>query len=70
MKKYLVVYEKTKTGFSAYSPDLPGCVATGKTKRDTEKRIYEAIQFHLQGLIEDKQKIPVAKSESEFFVFN
>ncbi|MBK6914770.1 MAG: type II toxin-antitoxin system HicB family antitoxin [Ignavibacteriales bacterium] len=70
MKKYLVVYEKTKTGFSAYSPDLPGCVATGKTKRDTEKRIYEAIQFHLQGLIADKQKIPVAKSESEFLVFN
>lgn len=68
MKKYLVVYEKTKTGFSAYSPDLP-CVATGKTKRDTEKRIYEAIQFHLQGLIEDKQKILVAKSESEFLVF-
>lgn len=70
MKKYLVVYEKTKTGFSAYSPDLPGCIATGKTKRDTEKRIYEAIQFHLQGLIEDKQKIPIAKSESEFLVFN
>ena len=38
MKKYLVVFEKTKTGYSAYVPDLPGCIATGRTKIETEKK--------------------------------
>ena len=70
MRKYLVVYEKTKTGISAYVPDLPGCIATGKNKKDVEKRIYEAIQFHLEGLMEENQKIPQGKSESEVLVFD
>ncbi|MEO5581823.1 MAG: type II toxin-antitoxin system HicB family antitoxin [Saprospiraceae bacterium] len=46
MKKYLVVYEKTKTGYSAYPPDVPGVVATGRTKGLVEKNIYKAILFH------------------------
>lgn len=50
MKKYLVIFEKTKTGFSVYVPDLPGCIATGPTKSEAEKNIFEAIEFHLQGL--------------------
>ncbi len=45
MRKFLVVYEKTKTGYSAYAPDLPGVIATGKTKEIIEKNIFEAIQF-------------------------
>jgi predicted RNase H-like HicB family nuclease len=49
MRKYLVVYEKTKTGYSAYVPDLHGVIATGKTKTVVEKSIFEAIQFHLEG---------------------
>jgi predicted RNase H-like HicB family nuclease len=64
MRKYLVIFEKTKTGYSAYVPDLPGCVATGKTKKDVEKRIYEAIGFHLEGLKELNLKIPVGNAES------
>ena len=69
MRKYLVVYEKTKTGYSAYAPDLPGVIATGKTKAIIEKNIFGAIQFHLQGLKEEKMSIPKAQAESEMFVF-
>ena len=50
MKKYLVVYEKTKSGYSAYAPDLPGVIATGKSKLIVERNIFQAIQFHLEGL--------------------
>ncbi len=69
MRKYLVVYERTKTGFSAYVPDLPGVIATGKTKAIVEKNIFGAIQFHLEGLIEEKLNIPKSQAESEMFVF-
>ncbi len=69
MKKYLVIFEKTKTGYSAYSPDIPGCISTGKSKVETEKNIYEAIQFHLEGLKEEGMKIPKRNSEAEVLVF-
>jgi predicted RNase H-like HicB family nuclease len=48
--KLLVVVEQTATGYSAYSPDLPGCVATGSTQPDVERTMREAIEFHLEGL--------------------
>lgn len=48
--KYLVVIEKTDTGVSAYSPDLPGCVATGTTREEPEKTMKEAMQFHVEGM--------------------
>lgn len=69
MRKYLVVYEKTKTGYSSYVPDLPGVIATGKTKDIIEKNIFDAINFHLQGLKEEKLRIPKASAKSEVFVF-
>lgn len=69
MRKYLVIYEKTKSGYSAYVPDLPGVIATGKSKGIVEKNIFEAIQFHIEGLKEEKLKIPKAKAESEVLVF-
>jgi len=50
MKNFLPIIEKTKTGYSAHVSDLPGCIATGKTKLLVEKNIYSAIQFHLEGL--------------------
>jgi len=56
--KYLTVVEKTKTGFSSYSPDLEGCIATGKTRKEVEKNMKEAIEFHVEGLVLDKEKIP------------
>ena len=50
MKKYLIIVEKTETGYSTYSPDVPGCGSTGETKEEVERNIQEAIQFHLEGL--------------------
>ena len=55
---YIVVYEQTATGWSAYVPDLPGCVAAGETREETESLIREAIAFHLEGLRESKEAIP------------
>ncbi|MBP6680295.1 MAG: type II toxin-antitoxin system HicB family antitoxin, partial [Saprospiraceae bacterium] len=63
MRKYLVIYEKTKTGYSAYVPDLPGVIATGKTKAMVEKNIFSAIQFHIEGLKEENMRIPKAHAE-------
>jgi len=50
MSRYLIILERTKTGFSAYSPDLPGCVATGATREEVEREMQEAIEFHIEGL--------------------
>jgi predicted RNase H-like HicB family nuclease len=60
--KFLVVVEKAETGYSAYSPDLSGCAATGRTRAETERRMREAIQFHVEGLREDGEEIPEATS--------
>ena len=48
--RYLVIVERTETGFSAFSPDLQGCVATGATREETEQNMKEAIRFHLEGM--------------------
>lgn len=63
MYRFLVVIEKANNNYSAYSPDLLGCVATGSTREEAEKSIYEAIEMHVQGLLEDNLPIP-AESES------
>jgi predicted RNase H-like HicB family nuclease len=64
--KYLIVIEKSKTGYSAYSPDLPGCVSTGKTIEETEQSMREAISFHLDGLKEEGYEIPKPTSRSSY----
>ena len=56
--KYAVVIEKTPQNYSAYVPDLPGCVATGKTREEVKQHIQEAITFHLEGMREDGDPIP------------
>lgn len=48
--KYLIILEKTSTGYSAYSPEVPGCIATGETREETKANMAEAIEFHLEGL--------------------
>jgi predicted RNase H-like HicB family nuclease len=58
MKRYGVVIEKTRDGYGAYVPDLPGCVAAGDTYEETERLIREAIAFHLQGLRLNGDAIP------------
>ncbi|MCK4662152.1 MAG: type II toxin-antitoxin system HicB family antitoxin [Bacteroidales bacterium] len=64
MKKYLIILEKTKTGYSVYVPDLPGCIAIGETREIAQDNIYEAIKFHLEGLQEENLLIPENKSEA------
>ena len=56
--KYFVICEKTATGFSAYMPDLPGCVATGATLDETKANMRGAVEFHLDGMREDGTPIP------------
>ena len=63
--QYLVVVEKGSTSFGAHVPDLPGCVAIGETKEEVMSLIREAIEFHLEGLKQDGQPIPVPASTSE-----
>jgi predicted RNase H-like HicB family nuclease len=63
---YVIVIEKTKTGYSAYSPDLPGCVATGRTRPNVEKTMREAVEFHLEGLREEGSKAPPSRSYSTY----
>lgn len=57
MRRFLVVMEKAKCNYSAYSPDLPGCVATGATREEVRRNIHEAIEMHTQGLLGDKSSL-------------
>ena len=66
MNRYLIVIEVTGTGFSAYSPDLPGCVSTGATRKEVEANMKEAIEFHIDGLKEDGHTIPEPTAESAY----
>ncbi len=66
MYRFLVVIEKANNNCSAYSPDLPGCVATGATREEAEKNMYEAIEMHIHGLLEDKLPVPESKSFAEY----
>lgn len=62
MYRFLVVIEKANGNYSAYSPDLPGCVATGETREKAEQNMHEAIQMHVQGLLEDNLPVPESQS--------
>jgi len=63
--KYVVIYEKSRTGWAAYVPDLPGVVTTGPTREEVRSLIQEAIEFHLDGLRDDKLPIPEPSAEAE-----
>lgn len=69
MKRYLIIIEKSNTGYSAYAPDLPGCIATGKTREEVEENLYNGILFHIESLIAEGLSLPEAKSESAIMVF-
>ena len=64
--KYAIVIEKASANYSAYVPDLPGCVATGATVAEVEIEMRDAITFHLEGLREDGLPIPAATSRVEY----
>ena len=64
--RYAIVIEKTPTSYGAYVPDLPGCVAVGKTAAEVKKLIAEVVQLHLEGLREDGFPIPEPETECEY----
>ena len=66
MKKYLIIVEKTETGYSAYSPDVPGCGSTGGTKEEVERNIQEALEFHIEGLREEGYPVPEPSTYSSY----
>jgi predicted RNase H-like HicB family nuclease len=68
MHRFLIVIEKANGNYSAYSPDLPGCVATGPTRDEVEKNMHEALELHIIGLKEDKLPIPESQSFAEYVV--
>ena len=67
---YLVIYEKSTTGWSAYVPDLPGCVTTGATLDETKHLMREAIGFHLEGMRLHGETIPEPSTECEYVDVN
>lgn len=66
MHRFLVVIEKADNNYSAYSPDLSGCIATGKTREETEHSMHEAIEMHVRGLEEDNLPIPESHSYADY----
>ncbi len=66
MQRYLIVIERAAANFSAFSPDLPGCVATGSTHEEVESRMQEAIRMHLDGMKEDGLEIPEPSSTAHY----
>lgn len=68
MLRFLIIVEKADGNYSAYSPDLTGCVATGKTREEAEANMHEAIAFHIGGLKEDGLLIPEGKSSASWFL--
>ena len=66
IRGYLVIFEKANGNYSAYSPDVPGCIATGTTRKETEKNIREALSLHIKGLMEDGLPLPEPTSFTEY----
>jgi len=66
MYRFLIVIERANGNYSAYSPDLPGCVATGETRDEATRNMYEAIEMHVRGLIEDDLPVPESQSFAEY----
>lgn len=66
MSRYLIIIESTETGFSAYSPDLPGCAATGATRDEVEREMQGAIEFHIEGLRCAGYPIPEPRSHAAY----
>ncbi|MEA3459985.1 MAG: type II toxin-antitoxin system HicB family antitoxin [Chloroflexota bacterium] len=66
MYRFLVVIERADGNYSAYAPDLLGCVATGKTVEEVKHNMHEAIEMHIRGLLEDNSPVPASYALSEY----
>jgi predicted RNase H-like HicB family nuclease len=67
MSRYLIIVEETPSGYSAYSPDLPGCVAADSTRSEFAREMDDAIEFHLEGLRAADEQVPKSRSEASYF---
>ena len=70
MYRFLIIIEKVNKNYSAYCPDLPGCVATGRTREETARNMHEAVEMHIQGLREDKLPIPKSAALAEYIAIS
>lgn len=68
MYRFLIIIEKAGKNYSAYSPDLPGCVATGETREEVEQNMYDAVEMHVEGLVDDNMKVPEPRAVAEYLV--
>lgn len=66
MYRFSVVIEKAEGNYSAYSPDLPGCIAVGDTLEEVQRNMEDAIRFHIEGMLEDHEPIPVPQSTVQY----
>jgi predicted RNase H-like HicB family nuclease len=66
MHRYLVIIEKANDNYSAFSPDVPGCVATGATREEAEREMHAALQMHLDGLKEDGLPVPAPSASVRY----
>ena len=66
MSRFLIIIEQGSRNYSAYVPDLPGCIATGKTLEDVKTNMREAIALHIQGMLEDQEQIPTQQTLAEY----
>ena len=66
MYRYLIIIERGSRNYSAYVPDLPGCIATGKTLEDVKGNMREAIAMHVQGMVEDQEPIPTPQTTADY----
>jgi len=66
MQKHLIIIESTEHNYAAYSPDLPGCIATGKTRTEFEKSMQTTIEMHIEGMLEDQLSIPAPSATAEY----
>lgn len=64
--RYAIVIEKSETGYGAYVPDLPGCIAVGETVDETEKLIREAVEFHVEGMRADGMPVPEPTTRTDY----
>ncbi len=68
LHRFLIVIEKAENNYSAYSPDLPGCVATGANREEVEELMHEAIEIHVRGLVEDGMPVPRSHSSASYVI--
>ena len=66
MKKYLIVIERTESGYSTYSPDLPGCESTGKSREEAKRNMRKAIEFHVEGSRQEGYPVPEPQMTSSY----